>query len=244
MYGRFAPEDEEEDEPVVRPVSKSKPPSSKPRAVSLSPPPVQKPRSMSQTQLRASKSKAAESHIEYESGDGLKVVDISTDDEGPQTAAPKSKGKGKAKSKADVEVQLQPAVEDEEVLVQTQPDSPLPSPRAEFPMDDGNDDDVEMAEVEDSIVEPESLPATPPRAAAPARSVLADEDSKRPASPHGSAFIPPLATDPFVNINELSEAEQDMTVEEWIRYQMGIEYERFKRDGSGSLGCLSGGRRR
>jgi len=102
-------------------------------------------------------------------------------------------------------------------------------------------------EVEESIQlepqpEPESLPTTPPRRPSPTdSSAVADEPTEwnhAQTSPEGFAFIPPLATDPFVDMHSLSEAEQDMTVEEWIRYQMGIEYERFKRDGERQLGMF------
>ncbi|KAF7422762.1 hypothetical protein PC9H_010921 [Pleurotus ostreatus] len=45
------------------------------------------------------------------------------------------------------------------------------------------------------------------------------------------SFHPPLSTMPFQQLDQLTEAELDMTVEEWIRYQMSIEYGKFKRDG-------------
>ncbi|ESK84812.1 chromosome segregation protein [Moniliophthora roreri MCA 2997] len=48
-------------------------------------------------------------------------------------------------------------------------------------------------------------------------------------------FIPPLSKEPFVNIEILSDEELNMTVEEWIRYQMGLEYEKFKKDGENEL---------
>jgi len=40
---------------------------------------------------------------------------------------------------------------------------------------------------------------------------------------------------PFVPLHVLTEAELDMTVEDWIRYQMEVEYDKFKRDGEREL---------
>ncbi|KAJ6607023.1 hypothetical protein B0H10DRAFT_574521 [Mycena sp. CBHHK59/15] len=208
-----------------KPVSKTTPPA----------PAVQKPRSMSQSQLHGSKAKK-DTEQEYggssDSGDGLKVVDISTDEDEPK-AAPKVKGKGKTKSKEKKAARNN--LEEKRQVSSAHTSRIL---RSEEVADDDNDD-VEMAEVEETMrLDPDPLPATPPRTAPAASSVLMDESSHRnhvQASPEGFAFIPPLATDPFVNLEDLSEAEQDMTVEEWIRYQMGIEYDRFKRDGERQL---------
>ncbi|KAJ6561078.1 hypothetical protein DFH09DRAFT_1279334 [Mycena vulgaris] len=249
------PDELEQPEPVAtavlpRQVSRSKPAShaagpssSQVTAVEASTsrrppsPPVQKPRSTSHSQPRPSKVQKDAQYYEDqehgssgdESGDGLPVVDISTDDDEPKTtkAVPTAKGKGKTKGK-----EKKTAVEAKEKRTHPHPN---------HLMDDG-DDDVEMAEVEESMRLEGPLPATPPRAQPPAApSAPMDDDPPEwnaQASPEGFAFIAPLATDPFVNIDSLSEAEQDMTVEEWIRYQMGIEYERFKRDGERQLGMF------
>jgi len=48
-------------------------------------------------------------------------------------------------------------------------------------------------------------------------------------------FVPPLSRLPFMPLHTLSEAELDMTVEEWIRYQIEVEQDRFKRDGKREL---------
>ncbi|KAF5362388.1 hypothetical protein D9756_002189 [Leucocoprinus leucothites] len=48
-------------------------------------------------------------------------------------------------------------------------------------------------------------------------------------------FTPFLSKLPFTPLQMLSDAELDMTVEEWIRYQMEVEYDRFKRDGEREL---------
>ncbi|KAJ7089840.1 hypothetical protein B0H15DRAFT_939121 [Mycena belliarum] len=208
--------------------------SRKPRSkLSPSSPSPAKPRSMSHSQARTSKAKKDAKYYsepEEHSGsggegdDGLPVVEISTDDEEPETmkAAPKVKGKGKGKKSVV-----------EEIIARLPPS----------PVMDDRDDDVEMAEVEESMRverEPDPLPITPPRAhVATVSSVRTDEGRNvMQGSPEGFAFVPPLASDPFLNLESLTEAEQDMTVEEWIRYQMGIEYERFKRDGERQLGMF------
>jgi hypothetical protein len=48
-------------------------------------------------------------------------------------------------------------------------------------------------------------------------------------------FFPPLSKLPFVPLQELTEAELDMTVEEWIRYQTEVEFDKFRRDGEREL---------
>jgi hypothetical protein len=172
-----------------------------------------------------------------ETGDGLPVVDISTDDEEPRAAKTPAKAKGKGKTK-------KPAVEVHEKRT-APPSRTAGHPSTSRPLDGVDvDDDVEMAEVEESVqLEPEPLPVTPPRTPtyASTASSTADEPTQRShaqPSPEEYPFMPPLATDPFVDIYSLSEAEQDMTVEEWIRYQMAIEYERFKQDGERQLGMF------
>lgn len=48
-------------------------------------------------------------------------------------------------------------------------------------------------------------------------------------------YLPPLSRLPFMPLQTLTEAELDMTVEEWIRYQIEVEQDRFKRDGEREL---------
>jgi hypothetical protein len=48
-------------------------------------------------------------------------------------------------------------------------------------------------------------------------------------------FTPYLSKLPFMALHVLSEVELDMTVEEWIRYQIEVEYDKFKRDGEREL---------
>jgi hypothetical protein len=48
-------------------------------------------------------------------------------------------------------------------------------------------------------------------------------------------FFPALSKLPFIPITTLSEAELDMTVEDWIRYQMDAEFDKLRRDGEREL---------
>ena len=48
-------------------------------------------------------------------------------------------------------------------------------------------------------------------------------------------ILPALSRVPFIPLQTLTEAELDMTVEEWIRYQMEIEFDKLKRDGEREL---------
>lgn len=48
-------------------------------------------------------------------------------------------------------------------------------------------------------------------------------------------ILPALSRIPYLPLQALTEAELDMTVEEWIRYQMEIEYDKLKRDGEREL---------
>ncbi|TDL24666.1 BIR-domain-containing protein [Rickenella mellea] len=54
-------------------------------------------------------------------------------------------------------------------------------------------------------------------------------DIAPPESP--ALFVPPLASFPMRQISGLSEEERSMTVEQWIRYEMDLQYEQLKRDG-------------
>lgn len=55
------------------------------------------------------------------------------------------------------------------------------------------------------------------------------------AAPTAPPFMPPLSRLPFTPLHSLSDAELDMTVEEWIRYQMDVEFDKFRRDGEREL---------
>ncbi|KAF9487432.1 hypothetical protein BDN71DRAFT_1458516 [Pleurotus eryngii] len=79
------------------------------------------------------------------------------------------------------------------------------------------------------------IPQTPPRPDVPLEADMngspqPDTTVDAPLLPLPS-FHPPLSAMPFQQLDQLTEAELDMTVEEWIRYQMSIEYGKFRRDG-------------
>lgn len=76
-----------------------------------------------------------------------------------------------------------------------------------------------------------TAPSTPPRPKTPPIPVPVQESIK----PMEQLFVPPLARLPFMPMHTLSGAELDMTVEEWIRYQIEVEQDRFKRDGETEL---------
>jgi len=61
------------------------------------------------------------------------------------------------------------------------------------------------------------------------------EPSKTQQQPVEPQFVPFLSKLPFVPLHVLTEAELDMTVEDWIRYQVEVEYDKFKRDGEREL---------
>ena len=48
-------------------------------------------------------------------------------------------------------------------------------------------------------------------------------------------IMPALSRIPYLPLQVVTDAELDMTVEEWIRYQMEIEYDKLKRDGEREL---------
>jgi hypothetical protein len=115
------------------------------------------------------------------------------------------------------------------------------------------EDDVEMVEVEEEITrrgeDQRESPATPvripPKALPDTKAAPNSGDViPLPVSPNKNTptfrFVPPLSKEPFLNIESLSKAEMDMTVEEWIRYQMGMEYEKFMKDGERELASFKG----
>jgi len=61
------------------------------------------------------------------------------------------------------------------------------------------------------------------------------EPLKTQQQPVEPQFVPFLSKLPFLPLHMLTEAELDMTVEDWIRYQMEVEYDKFKRDGEREL---------
>lgn len=85
-------------------------------------------------------------------------------------------------------------------------------------------------------------PSTPPpllRSKYPAQIVRVDHlvngDLHPPLLPRPPSdlptFLPPLALMPIPHIVSLTNAEQDMTVEQWIRHEILVQYEQLKGDG-------------
>lgn len=128
-----------------------------------------------------------------------------------------------------------PSKQTSERLVTPAP-APPPAPEA--------DDDVNMDMAEDGAhpgVDGNTtydLPKTPER---PKGRVSPHEVSiEAPAPPTEKdaaepLFVPALSKLPFIPITTLSEAELDMTVEDWIRYQMDAEFDKLRRDGEREL---------
>ncbi|EKM81599.1 hypothetical protein AGABI1DRAFT_111882 [Agaricus bisporus var. burnettii JB137-S8] len=91
-----------------------------------------------------------------------------------------------------------------------------------------------------SVDPPKQLPSTPqrrqPQPPQPSPQ-QPQQDSKQTQERETSPppFIPFLSKLPLTPFVSLSDAELDMTVEEWIRYQMEVEFDKFKRDGEREL---------
>lgn len=155
--------------------------------------------------------------------------------------------------KASSPDEWQPDMEAEDADV---PMQEMPKSGVEESETHGRDEDIKMEDLLPSTTEP---PRTPPRPAlkapingdttplnsqstlpacqvsikeGPQSPEIRDAELKQTQEP---PFFPPLSKLPFVPIAELTEAELDMTVEEWIRYQMEVEYDKFRRDGEREL---------
>ncbi|KAF6761781.1 hypothetical protein DFP72DRAFT_1002723 [Ephemerocybe angulata] len=128
---------------------------------------------------------------------------------------------------ADVETQLFEEEDDTKMHDGTTPSvaAPRTPPRARY---------------EEPVEEPAEVPPSRSSATHKPNGGVKQDDVEAP-EPSGSQqlqappFFPPLSKLPFVPIPELTEAELDMTVEEWIRYQTEVEYDKFRRDGEREL---------
>ncbi|KAF9006203.1 hypothetical protein BDQ17DRAFT_337658 [Cyathus striatus] len=127
----------------------------------------------------------------------------------------------------------EPAMVKEKLPIRAPP-TPL---QAEEDKEDRDVADVIMHEDQDTQL----IPSTPPRPATPIRhdyainpfsssgpnTVLVQSStanqSSATAEPMEQPVIPPLSKLPFTTLHALTDAEMDMTVEEWIRYQMDVE---------------------
>jgi hypothetical protein len=189
----------------------------------------------------------------------MKIVEISTDeecDDDRSTMIPSGRPEGKKqretvaatkttstaaatgskpfKAKAQVYVEI---IKQARLAASEELSKPLlqPSPARNTEIEA---EDTRMIESGTSIrledVEPEAqgLPRTPPRQTPDPTSSL-----PRPAlaATKQTIVFPALSKLPFTRLENLTDAELDMTVEEWIRYQMGVEFDKFKRDGEREL---------
>ncbi|KAG6879930.1 hypothetical protein C0992_009285 [Termitomyces sp. T32_za158] len=199
----------------------------------------------------------SQSEIRSRKGSFLKVVEISTDEEGGASDEEQPLQKNKKKLAQMTELQptdapsseLEKTAEKPTVVVEPPPPPPpveptpsrkaTPPPPSTPPLPVKPSEDIEMVVPEpepkqEPLVEPRPtesvvevpVPQTPSRASAP---------TKAP-SPEPPLFIPALSKLPFKHVQSLTDAELDMTVEEWIRYQMEMEYDKFKRDGEREIG--------
>ncbi|KAH0583061.1 hypothetical protein H2248_010949 [Termitomyces sp. 'cryptogamus'] len=200
---------------------------------------------------------ARESEMKGRKGSFLKVVEISTDEEGetsdeerpsqPQQKSEPAQTMVSPSIEAPSSSKLNKAIEKPLVIVEPPPQpsvepppqppvEPVPSPEPTLLISSvptKSPKDVEMADLEPLVetqpVEPVvevPVPATPPRAAAPPKA----------PTPEPPLLVLPLSKLPFTPLQSLTDAELDMTVEEWIRYQMEMEYDKFKRDGEREIG--------
>ncbi|KAF8887324.1 hypothetical protein BD779DRAFT_1672781 [Infundibulicybe gibba] len=177
--------------------------------------------------------------------EGVQVVEISTDEEGEN-----DDGRGKStkpprsttspiehSAKVDLthspqesaKTPLSETTETTQVVAEpTLIDGPiLESIAGDVQMGDTSPRDVETAKGENPP--PPTCPVTPP----PNNHI--PPTSVQPPHPPPVTF-PPLSKLPFTPIADLTDAEMDMTVEEWVRYQMDVEYDKFKRDGEREVG--------
>ncbi|PPQ65169.1 hypothetical protein CVT24_011032 [Panaeolus cyanescens] len=184
----------------------------------------------------------------------VKVVEISSDEDveetpvkrrtpapGPQAGKENLRG-----SRATTEepvlplpAEIKPSVKEAKIL-QREPSlemivEPSTPPRPAKPDVDA---DVDMEDVQhEKVAQGPSTPPQPtvqlpssPKATIPSQPMTTDVP--KPIDP---PIFPALSKLPFSPLTTLSEAELDMTVEEWIRYQMEVEFDKFRRDGEREL---------
>ncbi|KNZ75189.1 Protein bir1 [Termitomyces sp. J132] len=251
----------DEMEPLVIPKRGAKPLSSKPVNESVEMEPTaaaEKTMTGVKPQVPGKETRTArESEMKGRKGSFLKVVEISTDEEGetsdeerpsqPQQKSEPAQTMVSPSIEAPSSSKLNKAIEKPLVIVEPPPQpsvepppqppvEPVPSPEPTLLISSvptKSPKDVEMADLEPLVetqpVEPVvevPVPATPPRAAAPPKA----------PTPEPPLLVLPLSKLPFTPLQSLTDAELDMTVEEWIRYQMEMEYDKFKRDGEREIG--------
>lgn len=160
---------------------------------------------------------------------GSVIAEVTTDGDGPEKAAKgKRKGKKAAGKKEDV---IEEEAEKEQAV-------PIKKPKRGRPKKTVIEDELEPAEPvgnevavvdlltdDEDPVRPLSPPADPEMGRSPTQPPLPNTNSD------ASTFFPPLALFPIPHIASLSDSEQDMTVEQWIRQEIAVQYEQLKGDG-------------
>ncbi|KAG6816276.1 hypothetical protein H0H87_007313 [Tephrocybe sp. NHM501043] len=185
----------------------------------------------------------------------LKVVEISTDEEGGVSEDERRPTKpnrlletmqeSKYAPKVETAIEVaspppKPSVAPAPTRIPT-PSRPLSShshlePETEDIKMDGLQSETEpLIETQNIAEEPD--PRTPEHPTVPVPASVPDPMPEEPAALVPNPFpMPALSKIPFTPVQNLTDAELDMTVEEWIRYQMDVEYDKFKRDGEREIG--------
>ncbi|OCB91761.1 hypothetical protein A7U60_g961 [Sanghuangporus baumii] len=136
------------------------------------------------------------------------------------TRATKPKGRAMKKIATDKSIE-QPVIP--EPVRKPPSDTKIASPRTSGPPADAP---PHPTTPENQIIRDEHLPKpTAEMASADLRNSL-----QVPPSP-ADLFLPPLANAPIPVVSALTEEERNMTVEQWIRHEMTVQYQRLKEDG-------------
>ncbi|KAG6909366.1 hypothetical protein DXG01_000805 [Tephrocybe rancida] len=191
-------------------------------------------------------------------GSILKVVEISSaseDEQQPsQVERPVQEARSVKETRQLTKYMPKRVVETKAVAEPTKEAGPsrIPSPPPPLPPTSRPDiEDVEMGSIEPEAeplvetqvetqvdsVEEVPVPQTPPRHTVPTPAPPPQPLSMAIVAPAPEPIpMPALSKLPFTPLQNLTDAELDMTVEEWIRYQMEVEYDKFRRDGERELG--------
>ena len=156
-------------------------------------------------------------------GRKMKVVDISTDDEDQERAV---SPEHKPQTKKGQEKPLKTG----EAEGEYKHDGPEPFPMDIFPAPSTPPRPVLSG----------SLSGSPQRVAPLTNGHHHSPSPSPPTSTPIQSFLPPLALLPIPHIVSLSEAEQDMTVEAWIRHEISLQYEQLKSDGERRIDAFKG----
>ncbi|KAJ8523175.1 hypothetical protein ONZ45_g279 [Pleurotus djamor] len=158
------------------------------------------------------------------------IVDVLTDEEEDRPSVPppvmqKKPTVASTKPVVQVEVVLPPPPQPRPVVKKSDQRAPPMPSLAKDDVDMDQKPSVEPPTQPSEVIAPPQTPRKTKVEAIPAPvTPPAPSASEQPEPPALPAFHPPLSKLPFQQIDQLSEAELEMTVEEWIRYQMKIEF--------------------